>query len=119
MFPDALELPDANGKFPDLVVEFQPVDITMDEPPGPDEPIFTTTWSECHDFQAMEAMIHDIYQSDKTQSNIKYVLIPHYQDAWLELDRISNEKQLQVYARMSILQQRSLQVVAIYKPPGE
>ncbi|KAI6822619.1 hypothetical protein KC340_g12812 [Hortaea werneckii] len=36
MFPDALELPDANGKFPDLVVEFQPVDITMDEPPGPD-----------------------------------------------------------------------------------
>ncbi|KAI7215317.1 hypothetical protein KC333_g5515 [Hortaea werneckii] len=117
--PFAPELPDADGRYPNLVVEFQPVDLTEDDPPGPDEPILTTTWSECHDFQAMEALLHKIYCSDKTQSNIHYVTATRRKDSWLSLDRVSDEKQLQVYARLSIIQKRSLQIAAFYVPPGE
>ncbi|KAI7199201.1 hypothetical protein KC316_g1862 [Hortaea werneckii] len=111
------EAPDANGSYPHLAVEIRLVDIMNDEPAGSETPFVSTTWSECHDFQAMEAVIHDIYDSDNTQSKIMFVHVPHYKDAWHELDPIGDERFLQVMARVSILEHRSLQLVVHHTPP--
>ncbi|GAB1733825.1 hypothetical protein NU195Hw_g8999t1 [Hortaea werneckii] len=115
--PQAPEIPDANGKYPRLAVELQLVDVTRNELPGPDRAFLVMTWSECHDFQAMEAAIHDIYDSDETKSNIQFVAATRNKDAWHELDRISNEEQLLVYARLSIYEQRSLQLAVHHVSP--
>ena len=111
------EAPDTNGSYPHLAVEIRLVDIINDEPAGTDTPFVSTTWSDCHDFPAMEAVIHDIYASDNTQSNISFVAVPHVKDAWHDLHHISNEKLLQVMARVSILEHRSLQLVVHHRPP--
>ncbi|KAI6835778.1 hypothetical protein KC332_g5421 [Hortaea werneckii] len=108
------ESPDADGNYPDLAVEIQLVNLERNKPPGPGEEFWSLTWSDCHNFQAMEAFIRDVYNSDKLQTNISFVAVPRNKDAWHKLDRISHEDQLQTYARVAIYEQRSLQIAVFH-----
>ncbi|KAI7428104.1 hypothetical protein KC336_g5680 [Hortaea werneckii] len=115
--PYAPELPDADGRYPHLAIELQLVDIKRNELPGSGRAYLQTTWSECHTFQAMEAAIHDVYDSDETKGNIKFVTATRNKDAWHEMDPISNDEQLLVYARVAMYEKRSLQLALHHAPP--